>query len=147
MEVPQTKDYSYDDLKPEQPKDSLMESDHHHEKFNMREVVLSIPGVAEIRFNPFVSLIATVLLWGLAVWCIVDPDSASSTLIDWRSGVADLFTWFYIGTNPAFMVRLLSFQRPKPILFHGWSSPSLPLWLLVLHDLSSLSFPKYQTWT
>merc|ERR1712232_161733 len=38
---------------------------------------------------------------------MVEPDKASDTLIDWRSGVAELFTWFYVGTNPAFMFFMI----------------------------------------
>ena len=76
-----------------------------HEQFHMREVVINLPGGSQIRFNPFSSLFAIVILWGLAIWCMVDPENASSTIIGWKARVTELFTWFYVGTNPAFMVR------------------------------------------
>ena len=81
------------------------ESVHHHELYNMREVVIHLPGGSQMRFNPCASLFAIAVLWGLAIWCMVDPKGASTNLINWRASVTELFTWFYVGTNPAFMVR------------------------------------------
>ena len=81
------------------------QSVHHHEQFHMREVVYDLPGGGQMRFNPFASLFAIVILWGIAIWCIVDPPGASASLGNAMSEVSSLFSWFYVGTNPAFMVR------------------------------------------
>ena len=77
-----------------------------HEHFPMREVIIGLPGGAQLRFNPFVSLLAIAVLWGVAIWCMVAPDTASATVIAWKAQVTELFTWFYVGSNPAFMVRV-----------------------------------------
>jgi len=57
----------------------------------------------EIRFNPLVSLLALVSLWGLASYCMARPVEASVTLNKWFNTVIDLFTWFYIGTLHIFL--------------------------------------------
>jgi len=57
-------------------------------------------GHGEIRFNPLVSLLALVSLWGLASYCMARPVEASVTLNRWFNTVIDLFTWFYIAANP-----------------------------------------------
>jgi hypothetical protein len=75
--------------------------------FPMREVVIPI-GKSEIRFNPFASIFAIIFLWGISIWCMVSPEAAADTLGEWRGILTELFTWFYIGTNPAFMVRIYS---------------------------------------
>eukprot|EP00934_Nitzschia_sp_Nitz4_P009058 Nitzschia sp. Nitz4//scaffold199_size41809//4067//6877//NITZ4_007444-RA/size41809-processed-gene-0.55-mRNA-1//-1//CDS//3329540543//9048//frame0 len=103
--VPESDDDENEDVKEKKP--TLEEAVLHHEQFNMREVVIHLPGGAQMRFNPLASAFATLLLWGLAIWCMVEPENASTTLIAWRGRIAELFTWFYIGTNPAFMVFVL----------------------------------------
>lgn len=57
----------------------------------------------DIRFNPLVSLLALVSLWGLASYCMARPVEASVTLNKWFNTVIDLFTWFYIGTLQIFL--------------------------------------------
>ncbi len=86
-------------------KKSLEQTVRHHEQFNMREIIIYLPGGSQMRFNPFTSMFAIVVLWGLAIWCMVAPEGASTTIIEWKARVTELFTWFYVGTNPVFMVR------------------------------------------
>lgn len=38
-----------------------------YEAFNMREVIITLPGGAEMRFNPVASLFGSGTLWGLAM--------------------------------------------------------------------------------
>ncbi len=94
----------------------------HHEQFNMREILIHLPGGSEMRFNPFTTIFAIVALWGLAIWCMVAPEGASATIIEWKVRVTDLFTWFYVGINPMFMVRITdsrecntTHQNPHPV--------------------------------
>jgi choline-glycine betaine transporter len=68
--------------------------------FPMRELSFKIPLIGTLRFNPLVSMIGIVLLWGLAGYCIGAPDHASDTLGSWFSDVQQYFTWFYIAANP-----------------------------------------------
>ena len=76
----------------------------HYGHFHMREIIIDLPGGAQMRFNPVVSFFAIAVLWGVAIWCMVAPDQASATIIEWKAQVTELFTWFYVGSNPAFMV-------------------------------------------
>lgn len=70
-------------------------------KFPLRETSFKLPFFKDvISFNPAVSLIGLVPLWGLTGYCMSDPDSASAFLSDWFSAVIDMFTWFYIVANP-----------------------------------------------
>eukprot|EP00429_Kryptoperidinium_foliaceum_P020021 CAMPEP_0176047276 /NCGR_PEP_ID=MMETSP0120_2-20121206/23479_1 /TAXON_ID=160619 /ORGANISM="Kryptoperidinium foliaceum, Strain CCMP 1326" /LENGTH=827 /DNA_ID=CAMNT_0017380691 /DNA_START=109 /DNA_END=2592 /DNA_ORIENTATION=+ len=103
---------SDDDLKKGlvgKPKDDMTfdEAVSHHEQFNMREIVVPLPGGGQMRFNPFSSLFAIAILWGLSIWCMVDPDNSSETIIAWKARVTELFTWFYVGTNPCFMAFMI----------------------------------------
>jgi hypothetical protein len=72
--------------------------------FPMREIVIDMPYGKVIRFNPVASLFSIVCLWGLAIWCMTNPVQARETLESSRTKISELFTWFYIGTNPFFMV-------------------------------------------
>jgi hypothetical protein len=92
---------------------------HYHEQFNMREVVIQLPGGGQMRFNPFASLFAIVILWGLTIWCMVDPENSSESIIAWKARVTELFTWFYVGTNPIFMVRSSVWQSHDNIMLYA----------------------------
>ena len=72
--------------------------------FPLREICIAIPG-GNLRFNPVASLFASIVLWGLTIWCMVHPETAKDALVTARGRVTELFTWFYVGTNPMFMVR------------------------------------------
>jgi hypothetical protein len=37
---------------------------------------------------------------------MMEPIASRDKLLEFRATVADMFTWFYVGTNPAFMVSL-----------------------------------------
>lgn len=78
----------------------------HHERYGMREIVIPL-GEKEIRFNPLTSLFAIVFLWGLSAWCMSEPDFSRDKLVEFRGDIASMFTWFYVGTNPAFMFFIL----------------------------------------
>ncbi|CAJ1939141.1 unnamed protein product [Cylindrotheca closterium] len=90
----------------EKPQDDEEDTIVEHEKYGMREIVIPV-GDKEIRFNPVTSVFAIAFLWGLAVWCMTDPEFSRDKLVEFRGNVAELFTWFYVGTNPAFMFFIL----------------------------------------
>eukprot|EP00529_Nitzschia_sp_RCC80_P018270 CAMPEP_0113497580 /NCGR_PEP_ID=MMETSP0014_2-20120614/30706_1 /TAXON_ID=2857 /ORGANISM="Nitzschia sp." /LENGTH=830 /DNA_ID=CAMNT_0000391529 /DNA_START=106 /DNA_END=2598 /DNA_ORIENTATION=- /assembly_acc=CAM_ASM_000159 len=92
--------------------DAAMEWDGKHEDFPMR--TFEIKGRSDdpnnktkFTLNPVVSVFAIAFLWGISIWCMTSPETAASTLIEWRARVTELFTWFYVGTNPAFMVFII----------------------------------------
>lgn len=76
--------------------------------FPMRAMVIDLPfGGGQLYFNHATSLIGIALLWGLAIWCMVDPEGSREQLITLRQYCALYFTWFYIGTRPIFMFFIL----------------------------------------
>lgn len=78
------------------------------EKFPVRELEVQFPFFKDVvAFNPFVSLIGVVVLWGLSIWCMVDPDGSYNTLAGWRSNITAYFTWLFIGTRAAFFFFLI----------------------------------------
>jgi hypothetical protein len=98
------------DLKKEVPKtneDAAMEWEGNHDDFPMRTFQLTNEA-GEIKFllNPVVSAIGILILWGLSIWCMSDPTGSREMLIEGRGNLSSMFTWFYVGTNPAFMVSL-----------------------------------------
>mmetsp|Transcript_21987 Transcript_21987/g.41665 ORF Transcript_21987/g.41665 Transcript_21987/m.41665 type:complete len:827 (+) Transcript_21987:185-2665(+) len=78
------------------------------EKYPVRELEVRFTGFKDpVSFNPVVSLIGVVCLWGLSIWCMVDPEGSNSQLQEWRSGVTLNFTWLFIGTRCAFLFFLI----------------------------------------
>jgi len=77
------------------------DADTSSSKFPMREVTFKLPFLKEsISFNPVVSLIGLVPLWALTAYCMAEPEDANTTLKEWFNTVVELFTWFYIVSNP-----------------------------------------------
>ena len=105
-----------DDLK----KSTEQDLDTGETKFPLRETSFKLPFFKDvISFNPAVSLIGLVPLWGLTGYCMSDPDSASAFLSDWFSAVIDMFTWFYIGKFRTIkesmrMVEVMFFVLSRP---------------------------------
>ena len=82
-----------------------MEWEGDHDEFPMRTFKIdNADGKAVFLLNPVVSFIGMAVLWGISIWCMADPSNASAILIDGRYRLTKMFTWFYVGTNPAFMV-------------------------------------------
>lgn len=82
-------------------------------KYPLREVVIKLPFLKdEMRFNWFVSLFGLVVLWGLAAYCMTNPEAASKTLTIGFNTVCDYFTWFYISANPflTFFILWLAYR-------------------------------------
>ena len=72
--------------------------------YPMREVVFHLCCFERpLRFNPLTSAIGVGLLWGISLWCIVDPTGSLAEVLLWRSKTTEYFTWFYIGTRPLFL--------------------------------------------
>ena len=67
----------------------------------MRDFTFSLGSSGEhISFNPLTSLIGVVFLWGLAIWCMVDPENSKDVLSTARSNVSLMFTWLIIAQKP-----------------------------------------------
>lgn len=59
-------------VKPSSPKEKR--------DFPMRETVISLGSGGELRFNWFVSLFGLAFLWGISIYCMVEPDKAKVTV-------------------------------------------------------------------
>ena len=100
-------DETSDDLKKMEPT-NVDVSEYDTEKYPLREFEIKFCGMADkIAFNPVVSLIGIVVLWGLSIWCMVDPSGSSEVLTDWRSNVTLSFTWLFMGSKCIFFFFLL----------------------------------------
>ncbi|CAE7583152.1 unnamed protein product [Symbiodinium natans] len=61
--------------------------------------------LGSIRFNPVVSLLAAVCLWGFVLYAVLDPE-ASTVFGEWQSYVTKKFTWLYIVSQDYWIVYL-----------------------------------------
>mmetsp|Transcript_5419 Transcript_5419/g.6237 ORF Transcript_5419/g.6237 Transcript_5419/m.6237 type:complete len:908 (-) Transcript_5419:199-2922(-) len=59
------------------------------------------------RFNWVTSLIASVMLWGFGIACLVDGDATYNEFKQWQTWITQNFTWLYIGTQDVWTVFLL----------------------------------------
>eukprot|EP00542_Grammatophora_oceanica_P014072 CAMPEP_0194035190 /NCGR_PEP_ID=MMETSP0009_2-20130614/7648_1 /TAXON_ID=210454 /ORGANISM="Grammatophora oceanica, Strain CCMP 410" /LENGTH=917 /DNA_ID=CAMNT_0038676457 /DNA_START=171 /DNA_END=2924 /DNA_ORIENTATION=- len=91
-----TQDFSIDDEEESDDEDADMDA------YPMRELNLG-----PICFNPLTTFIGVVTLWGVSLWCIVEPESSLEELLKWRAATTEYFTWFYVGTRPLFCFFLL----------------------------------------
>ena len=60
-------------------------------------VKFRIPIIGEIRFNPIVTFAAISLIWAFVVICAYCREKVPFN--EWNSGIADKFTWLYIGAE------------------------------------------------
>lgn len=122
--------------------------------YPMRTFKLTIPFLKDpISFNPAVTIIGLVPLWGLTIYCMVDPTMAKGTLSTWFSDVIDAFTWFYIGkllydfgtASTSFQHSTIDFLRFFFELLRSsiCSCQSCPY---LLHRVGSLPLRTHQAW-
>ena len=75
--------------------------EHVSKIYPMREISFSVPFSTEkMRFNGLVSFVALAFLWGITIFCMVDPSGAKTELDRWFQTTITYFTWFYILGNP-----------------------------------------------
>jgi len=90
----------HDDLEdPERRAEFDAESD----SFPMRQVSIPLWSNNHAVFNPVTSIFGMAVLWGVAAWCMVDPDTANAELGRLKTETSHYFTWFYIATQPLFL--------------------------------------------
>ena len=58
-----------------------------------------------VRFNPVVSFLSAVCLWGFVIYCVTD-DESNDVFGEWKTWVTNTFTWLYIGSQDIVCVRL-----------------------------------------
>ncbi len=123
-------------------------------QYPMRTFKFTLPFLKDpISFNPAVTIIGLVPLWGLTIYCMVDPTMAKGTLATWFSEVIDMFTWFYIGKflnyfsiastslkQSTIDCLRLFFQSLRSSMYSCQPCPYL------LHRVGSLPLWTYQAW-
>ena len=60
------------------------------------------PLVGEIRFNPVVSILAILLIWGFVIWCVVQGEDVPFK--EWKAWIVKTFTWLYVGSQDLWAV-------------------------------------------
>ena len=64
-------------------------------------------GPFHINLNPVVTLISASVIWGFAIWAMVDTDNVSDYMAEGRRWITDKFTWLYIGTQDIWFIFIL----------------------------------------
>jgi len=90
-----------------------MEEDHFiGESYPMRRWEFKLPFCSEpvggtVSFNPVVSVVAMGIIWGLAGYCMADPDGSLEKLANAKAWVTEYTTSFIIGTTPLFLIFMI----------------------------------------
>lgn len=99
-------DDSIEDLKRDVKKTGSLH--HVADKYPMRFSMIRIPwSGTELYLNSFTSFFGFAFLWGLSIWCMVQPTKANDKLTEWQAAVTEKFTWFYVVANPSFTFFVL----------------------------------------
>mmetsp|Transcript_1044 Transcript_1044/g.1754 ORF Transcript_1044/g.1754 Transcript_1044/m.1754 type:complete len:836 (+) Transcript_1044:578-3085(+) len=89
--------------------------------YPMREYHFPVPFTKGVRCNPVTFFLGFAVLWGLAIWCMVDPEGSYENLTSAQLGVTRIFTWFYIVTTP-----IMFFFMAYVYIVHGNQKLGLP---------------------
>ena len=75
--------------------------EHVSKFYPMRETSVRVPFSEEkMIFNGLVCFTSLTFLWGIAIFCMVDPSGAKKELDTWFQTTIKYFTWLYIGGHP-----------------------------------------------
>ena len=55
-------------------------------------------GPIRLNFNPVVTVLSGVIIWGFVIWCVVDTARASENMSKTKTWLTKTFTWFYIAS-------------------------------------------------
>jgi hypothetical protein len=69
-----------------------------HVRMN-RWLSVDIMGKRFLRLNWVTSLLASVLLWGFAIACLIEPNDVLFEFKEWQTWTTQNFICFYIGTQ------------------------------------------------
>lgn len=64
-------------------------------------------GPIRLNFNPVVTVLSAVVIWGFVAWCVHDPDGANHTMAKIKTWITATFTWFYIGAMNILIIFLI----------------------------------------
>ena len=74
-------------------------------------------GPIRFDFNPVVTVLSGLIIWGSVIWCIIKPDAAKEELSTWMAWVTKTWTWLYIGNQDvlAVFVAVIYFSKYSKI--------------------------------
>ena len=64
-------------------------------------------GPIRLNFNPVVTVVSAVVIWGFVAWCVGDPDGANHEMGKIKTWITGTFTWFYIGAMNVLIIFLI----------------------------------------
>ena len=64
-------------------------------------------GRLKLRFNPVVTILSALIIWGFVIWCMVIPVEALAELSTWKYWVTQKWTWLYVGTQDVWAVFII----------------------------------------
>jgi magnesium-transporting ATPase (P-type) len=64
-------------------------------------------GPIQLNFNPVVTVVSAIIIWGAVAWCVGDPDGANHEMGKIKKWITATFTWFYIGAMNALIFFLI----------------------------------------
>lgn len=64
-------------------------------------------GPVHLNFNPVVTVLSGIVIWGFVIWCVIDTQNANEKMSDTRNWITKTFTWFYIGSINILILFLL----------------------------------------
>mmetsp|Transcript_41 Transcript_41/g.137 ORF Transcript_41/g.137 Transcript_41/m.137 type:complete len:778 (+) Transcript_41:164-2497(+) len=76
-------------------------------EYPMREWHVPMPLVGGFKCNPVTWSMGFFVTWGIAIWCMIDPEGSYTALTTAKAGVTTHFTWFYIVTTAINIFALL----------------------------------------
>jgi choline-glycine betaine transporter len=64
-------------------------------------------GPIRLNFNPVVTALSAIVIWGVVAWCVSDPEGAHHEMVKIKKWITATFTWFYIGAVNALIIFLV----------------------------------------
>lgn len=64
-------------------------------------------GPIRLNFNPVVTTLSAIIIWGVVAWCMSDPHGANIKMGEIKQWITATFTWFYVGAVNGLIVFLI----------------------------------------
>ena len=64
-------------------------------------------GRLHVNFNPVVTFLSAIIIWGFVIFCLGWTDKAAEVLPSWKLWVTKTWTWLYIGTQDVWAVFIV----------------------------------------
>merc|ERR1719436_1227553 len=76
--------------------------DHQRKMFSVGWI-----GSKVVYFNPVVSVLSTILIWGFIIYAMVEQTDASTEIQSWQKWVTDVWNWLYMISQNVWVVVLV----------------------------------------